>query len=43
MMQSELNTGINEACFPGVWKLVKIVDLYKNLTSYLRITDQLAS
>ena len=38
------NRGINEACFPGVWKLAKVVALYKkNITSYLRITYQLAS
>ena len=36
------NRGINEACFTGVWKLAKVVAyLRKNITTYLRITDQL--
>ena len=29
------NRGINEACFPGVWKLAKVVALYKKKSHFL--------
>ena len=29
------NRGINEACFPGVWKLAKVVALYKKTSHFL--------